>query len=254
VLAASGSVTKPTVALNYPEQRGALPSKMLAAGLSVEDEAKQVAEWAAREHPHGRALLLTGNAAWAQRAAGAYEARWSQLGHTSQRFAVASTGGRVATISIDELKTRLEIDPPEVLFAALDVAELRQVRAVIGTAIPCYGGSSINPGSKPGMVVAELEGVRILDLPWLLKPDHPSVIQYPRPLDAEQALDMDRLYALGIDAFRLARALALNPDTPVEVDGVTGQLAAGGGGTQLRRREAAAVYRDGGFDAVDGER
>jgi outer membrane PBP1 activator LpoA protein len=251
-LAGGGAVGKPTVALNHPEQRGALPPGMLVAGLSIEDEARQAAEWAAREHPQGRVLILTGNTAWAQRAAAAFEARWNELGHTSQRFGIPAADGRVEPGAIAELKTRLEIDPPELLFSALDVVELRQVRAQTGTAIPCYTGGSGNPGRTPGNGLSELNGLRVVDVPWLIRTDARAVMMYPRPLDTDQSLTMNRLYALGIDAFLVARALAQHPAGPFSIDGVTGQLTVDSAATaRLQRREATAVYRDGDFSPAE---
>jgi outer membrane PBP1 activator LpoA protein len=250
-LAAGGALSMPTVALNHPEVRGSLPRGMVVAGLSIEDEARQAADWAAREHPQGRVLILTGNAAWAQRAAGAFEARWSELGHTGQRYNLPSAGGRADPLAISELKTRLEIDPPEVLFAALDVVELRQVRVQTGTAIPLYTGGAGNPGRAPGTSYAELNGLRVVDLPWLIRPDNPAVMVYPRPIDSEQSLTMSRLYALGIDAFLVARELGLRPGSPFIIDGVTGHLEVDAGSQRLRRREAMAVYRDGNFEPAN---
>ncbi len=244
-----GVVSKPTIALNHPEQRGAIPPGILVAGLSLEDEAAQVAEWAAREHPQGRALILVGNSTWSQRSSGAFEARWNALGRTSQRFAVPSADGRVEPSTIDALRDRLEIDPPDLLFAALDVVELRQLAAHDGaqacTTIPCYGGSSINPGRTPGMGAPELNGVRVVDIPWLVQPDNGAVMAYPRPDESARPLYMSRLYALGIDAFRVAREVSLRPDAPIAIDGVTGRLSTDGAG--LQRSEAAAIYRDGDF-------
>jgi outer membrane PBP1 activator LpoA protein len=251
-LATGGGVSRTTVALNHPEPRGNLPRGMLVAGLSIEDEARQAAEWAAREHPQGRVLILTGNAPWAQRAAAAFEARWNELGHTGQRFNVPSTEGRVDQALIGDLKARLDVDPPALLFAALDVVELRQVRAQTGTAIPCYTGSAGNPGrAAPGTAIAELDGLRVVDLPWLVRPDHRAVMVYPRPLEAEQPLTMSRLYALGIDAFLVARELALRPGGPFVIDGVTGRLEVDPRGPGLQRRESMAVYRNGNFEPVD---
>lgn len=248
----SAASHKPTIALTTPERVDTAASPwLLVAALSVDAEARDVAEWAGREHPHGRALVLTGDAAWAQRAAAAFEARWTELGHTSQRF-VVDAGKRQEAIG--DLKARLEIDPPELVFAALDVAELRAVRGATGAAVPCYGGGSINPGR--GVPVPELDGIRILDLPFVVLPDHPAVMIYPRPLNPEGVLDMDRLYALGIDAFQLARTLALHPGLPTRLDGVSGrlELAREGQGWRLRRSEAAVVYRDGRFDPVEAGR
>ena len=62
---------------------------------------------------------------------------------------------------------------------------------------------------------------------------------------------MDRLYALGIDAFLVARELALRPGGPFVIDGVTGRLDVDPDGPRLRRREAAAIYRDGNFEPAE---
>lgn len=250
-LAASGSVSRPTVALNHPDPRGNLPRGMVVAGLSIEDEAQQVAEWAAREHPQGRALILTSSAAWAQRAAGAFEARWRELGHTGQRLTVLSSDGQVDPLILSALKTRLEVDPPDLMFSALDAHELGQVRAQIGTTIPSYTGGAGNPGRAPGLGVPELDGLRVVDLPWLIRPDQRAVMVYPRPLDTDQPPTMSRLYALGIDAFLVARELALRPGGPFVIDGVTGRLEVDPNSSRLQRREAMAIYRDGNFDPVE---
>jgi outer membrane PBP1 activator LpoA protein len=246
---ASGAVNKPTVALNNAAGiTVALPPQMVAIGLSVEDEARQVAAWAAAEHPHGRALVLAGNATWQGRIATAFHARWRELGLSAQTMALSFPNGYPDPAQVTELQTRIGTDPPDLLFAALDAAELRQVRAALGNPLPCYGTSSVNPGVGPGAQAEELNGVRLVDLPWEIQPEHPAVMVYPRPLADGLPPDHDRLYALGIDAFRVAREIALHPGDEVTLDGVTGKLKVGAGA--FERVEAAAVYRDGGFEPV----
>jgi outer membrane PBP1 activator LpoA protein len=249
---AGAKVTRPTLALNRPESRDQLPPALLLIGLSVEDEAHQVAQWAARDFPQGRALVLAGPVAWQQRLATAFDGRWTQLGLSSQRVELQVASGFVSPDDIAELKIRLEIDPPALLFAALDADQLRQLRAAIGTAIPCYGTSSVNPGRAADAAVTELDGVRLLDLPWEVQPDHPVVLAYPRRPANGHAPDLDRLYALGIDAYRVARELALGRGAPFTLDGVTGTLAVDSGAATFTRTEAAVVYRDGRFEPADG--
>jgi len=161
--------------------------------------------------------------------------------------------GYVDGNALAELRARLEVDRPDLVFAALGASQLRQVRSALGTSLPTYAVSAANPGRTPGAAWPELDGIRLLDLPWTVQPDHPQVMVYPRPLDAD-TLDMQRLYALGIDAFRVAREVAQHPGTSFELDGVTGRLSVrvdNSGAYALRRQEAAAVYRDGiGFEAV----
>jgi outer membrane PBP1 activator LpoA protein len=252
---ASGSVARTTIALNHPDAGVTLPPHMLAIGLSIEDEARQAAEWAAREHPNGRALILAGSQAWQQRMAHAFDLRWSELGRNSHLAEVPADGTRVDTEAIDLVRTQMEVDPPELIFAALDAGQLRQVRGVLGTAITCYAASSANPGRGDGGTSSELDGLRLLDLPWEVQPDHQAVMIYPRRVETAATLDMDRLYALGIDAYRVAQALARHPDAPVSLDGVTGKLDANLGKTPgFQRTEATVIYREGTFEVPQASR
>ena len=255
-VAASNLVARPTLALTHPQSDRPLPPQMLVVGLSLDDEARQVADWAASEHPAGRALVLGGPAAWQQRVAGAFTARWARLGHSNATVELPVQDGYVDANALAQLRSRFETDRPQLVFAALDAGQLRQVRSALGTSLPTYGVSVANPGRTPGVSVPELDGVRLLDVPWTIQPDHPQVMVYPRPLDTDAAgssLDMQRLYALGIDAFRVARELAQRPGSDFELDGVTGRLSVrlNNGAWTLRRSEAAAVYRDGvGFEVA----
>jgi outer membrane PBP1 activator LpoA protein len=254
-VAASTLVSKPTVALNHPEVGGSdvpLPSQMLMIGLSIEDEARQVAAWAAAEQTGGKALVLSGPTLWQRRIATAFDAQWTRLGRTGMVVELPASDSDLSDEMIAELRARIAADPPDLLFAALEPDQLRQVRAALGTELPCYGTSSVNPGREPGMHVAELDGVRLLDLPWEVQSDHPAAMLYPRLSGSERSLDLDRLYALGIDAFRVARELALHPNTPFRLDGVTGRLAVGidGAGPRFQRSEPAAVYQAGAFELV----
>ena len=94
--------------------------------------------------------------------------------------------------------------------------------------------------------------MRLLDMPWQVQPAHQAVMVYPRWLGTTRTLDMDRLYALGIDAFRVAREVALRPGADFELDGVTGRLSVsfGRGQARFERVQPAAVYQGGGYTLV----
>jgi len=247
-LATSGAVSKPTIALNHPQVSGPLPRQMLVIGLSLEDEARQVAEWAASEQPAGQALVLTGRAAWQQRLSGAFGQRWSELGRSQATVELPAADGYVDGNALADLRRHLQAEPPQLVYAALDANSLRQVRMALGTSLPTYGTATVNPGRDPASIPAELAGVRILDLPWTVQPDHPAVAGYPRWSSSGEALDLQRLYALGIDAYRIALELTLQPTGAFEVDGVTGRLSInmGQGARAFRRVETGVVVRDNG--------
>jgi hypothetical protein len=256
VIAGSGTVSKPTIALNHPDGRGVdnpIPPNMLVIGLSIEDEARQAAQWAAMEHPGASALVVSGNSAWQRRLAAAFAAQWRQLGYPVQLSELIASNGYLSEPAILQLKTRVEADVPGLMFAALDADQLRQVRAILGTELPTYGTSSVNPGSTAGNSLPELDGVRLLDMPWQIQADHAAVMVYPRFEGALHTADLDRLYALGIDAYRITRQLASKPASRFTMDGVTGRLAVsfGNGESRFERTEPGAVYQTGSFRLIE---
>lgn len=256
-VASSPMLSKPTIALNRPDSGGnadiPLPPRMLVMGLSIEDEARQVASWAGAEQAGpGAALVISGASAWQRRTAAAFAEQWKLLGRAVVVAELPEVDGYLSDMAINQLKTRIAAEPPALLFTALEPDQVRQLRAVLGTGLPCYGTSSVNPGSEPGAVAAGLDGLRLLDMPWELQPDHPAVMVYPRWIADHRTLDLDRLYALGIDAFRVAREAALHPGTSFVIDGVTGKLTVGFGDGQahFERILPVAVYQSGAFKLV----
>ncbi|WBS02948.1 penicillin-binding protein activator [Pseudoduganella sp. SL102] len=255
-LAASPLVTKPTIALNHPEDREGttLPPQMLSIGLSIEEEARQVAEWAAREHPAASVMILSGSAAWQRRIANAFATHAPQVGMTTKTLELTALNGYLSDGEMVALRARLAEQPVDLLFAALDADQTRQLRTALAAPplgdIPLYGTSSLNPGRVSLYQGPELDGVKLLDLPWQIQRDNPTVASYPQPAPRDEerlSADMERLYALGIDAFRVAREIAVRPGQPITLDGVTGQLSIdfGNGPARVRRVEPAAIYRNG---------
>ena len=258
-IAGSGAVSKPTIALNHPDSRSAeaaIPPNMLVVGLSIEDEARQVAQWAAAEHPGVAALVVSGATPWQRRLAGAFADQWKLLGNRAQLVELGATNGFLNEPGILQLKQRIDTEQPALMFAALDADQLRQVRSIVGPELPAYGASSVNPGTGQASAMVDLDGMRLLDLPWEVSPDHSAVMVYPRWLGTSRTLDLDRLYALGIDAYRIARQIALKPNTPFKMDGVTGRLAVdiGPAGARFERILPAATYQGGTFKPVEPRR
>lgn len=278
-VATSALVSKPTIALNYPEGHGtphaiALPQQMLAMGLSIEEEARQVAQWAAAEHPGASALILTTSTPWQRRIAGAFAAHWQQLGQQVRMVELNAPNSYLSDPDLVQLRARLQQDPPGLLFSAMGADQTRQLRGALSdglvhessepiistaeglphappstssySALPLYGTSALNAGEGVNSPTNELDGVRLLDLPWQVQRDHPAVMVYPHPVQAGTA-DMQRLYALGIDAFRVAREISRHPAGRFHIDGVTGRLTIdfGQGPARFERVEQPAVFKNG---------
>ncbi|HUP96666.1 MAG TPA: penicillin-binding protein activator, partial [Usitatibacter sp.] len=74
------------------------------------------------------------------------------------------------------------------------------------------------------IVNVDLQGVRYLEMPWFVHPDHPAVMVYPQPRTA-MSVEHERLYAFGIDAYRLAVLMTRGDPAKAALDGVTGRIA-----------------------------
>jgi len=88
-------------------------------------------------------------------------------------------------------------------------------------------------------------------MPWLLQADHPAVMVYPRPIQHLSA-DHERLYALGIDAFRLIQLLLADKvaDT-LPLDGVSGHIKLSG--RIFQRAAVSAVFVQGHAQSLNAQ-
>lgn len=262
----SAKATKPTVALAQADQTGAdalvLPPNILAIGLSIEDEARQAANYLAAERHSAKVLVLSSNIAWQKRAAKAFAAQAKQKGMTVDAVELEGGGGYLATASLQDLQKSLQADKNTVLFLALDANQARQVRSVVGRGVSCFGTSQLNPSAKSDpsrqVVSKELEGTRMFDMPWQLQPDHPAVMIFPHLVpsaDQKMSAEIDRLYALGIDAYRVVHELTQH-HTHFDLDGVTGRLTVNFGDRNRRfeRVQLLAVVHDGVAQAAEAVR
>ncbi|HEX8956848.1 MAG TPA: penicillin-binding protein activator [Burkholderiaceae bacterium] len=257
-IAQSGAVRLPTISLTQSDadsDSSTMPPQMLAMGLSVEDEAREVAGWIASNKVK-KAYALYTSSAWQRRAAKAFAAKARSLGLAVETVELGSSYGFLSALDVDRLKKELQAEKNlanYAVFAALDAGQTKQLREAIGNEPAIYGTAQINPVPLPDRAtferLPELNGVRLLDIPWQLQPDHAAVMIYPRAVvdaDQKRSADMERLYALGIDAFRVA-LLAARQQKQFEIDGVTGRLKASfdKDGAHFTRIEPFAIYREG---------
>lgn len=250
------AVSKPTIALtqlDVGEMGEVAPSNMLLMGLSIEDEARQIANWAGGGKTAARAFAISTNASWQRRAVKAFAAQRRQLGLGSESMELGMSGGFINATALAQLRKRIQAEKPALIFVALDAAQTIQLRLAIGGEVPMVGTSQLNPlalTNWPGAErLTDLEGVRLLDMPWQLQADHAAVMAYPHLANnGEQRIspDIERLYALGIDAYRVAHNIAIK-QTDFSIDGVTGKLAIrfGQGAPHFERIMQPAIYREG---------
>jgi len=217
-LAHSDCAANATLELNEPQRtpQDSLPN-LYDVSLSIENEARQVAENGVNEGWH-RAALVTTASPLARRVAEAFEREWVRAAGEVKRIEYSGDPETLAS-----LRDRVLASRADMVFLALPAADARAVRPYIAANVPTYATSlSVNPRAE-AVVNLDLEGVRYLEMPWFVQPDHPAVMAYPPP-KSPMSVDEERLYALGIDAYRLSLLLLRGEARRTSLDGVTGRI------------------------------
>jgi outer membrane PBP1 activator LpoA protein len=244
-IARSDCPRQPVLALNEPQGfatrpgelgPGDLPANLYHVSLSLEHEARQIALQAVADGWHS-AIVITSPAPLARRVQEAFEREWTRAAGELRRLSYSGNPDDAPA-----LREKIADMRGDMVFLALDQADARAVRPYVNGTLPIYATSmSVDPRADP-VVNVDLQGVRYLDMPWFVQPDHAAVMVYPMP-KGTLSVEQERLYALGIDAYRLA-LLILKGESPPVLDGVTGRITLGPGNAFVRALTPAEV--DGG--------
>lgn len=216
---AAADAPVPTLLLNAPDGNAPVRANVYVLSLHIEAEARQLAQLAHREGRRA-AYVVAGDSPLLKRLHQAFATEFAKLGGK----VVAEYAYNTSPAELARLKEAAQLRLADMVFLALDTRQARSVRAYLEP-LHVYASSQVYTGDASPAANLELNGVTFLDMPWLLQRDHTAVMVYPRQ-DFRGEPDLDRLYALGVDAFRIGRAL-LAREANLTLDGVTGKLAAG---------------------------
>lgn len=239
-IAEGAIVMVPTLALNVPEGRVDPMPDLYTLSLQIEAEARQVAQLAWAD---GRRLALTvmGDTQLLRRVHQAFAEEFTRLGGkhvAAYPYTTDPEGLQRIKLAVD---AAIESEVADMVFLALDVTRARLSRGYLST-LPLYATSMVYPGAAGLLASYDLAGVRFLDMPWVLQPENPLVMTYPRP-DYRDAVDLDRFHALGIDAYRIAEVLVSQKGS-INLEGVTGRLTLGAD-RHFVRGLTSATFSDG---------
>jgi len=210
-------VDAPTVlALNQLDDGTPLPPNMFALTLAVESDARQLARLA-RDSGARTVAVVGADTPLQKRFASAFVDEWLIAGGAAPVMLHFDRSPDMLAL----LKRELARTPRDAVVLAVDGPDVALVKPYLGT-LATYAGSTAN--DRPTReALRDLEDVRFVDVPWIVTPDAPEFARIPRAEFPNATLD--RLYALGIDAFRVAQLLANGRLDRIEFDGATGHLS-----------------------------
>ncbi len=250
-LAERGSLPVPTLALNYAQPSN--NDHLYQFSLAPEDEAREVADRAWQDGYTHAALMLP-QSSMGDRLASAFKTRWMELGGTigsESRYQSSNNDFSIPiknllNINDSEFRKRrvnqlvsgkLEFTPRrrqdiDFVFLAAFPRQTRLIRPQLkfhrAKDLPILATSHIYQGQINRNADRDMDDITFCDMPWTL--DAPSSLQNFRRKNTKEFKkhrgELQRLVALGVDAYRLVPLLPMLESHPFEhYRGETGKLS-----------------------------
>ena len=240
-LASRSVLPVPTLALN--RAGGGATENLYQFSLAPEDEAINVANYA-RSSDLSTAALLYPNGPFGERLASAFRGQWRTLGGRISGQSAYPSGDssydRTAAALLDE-------GNPDFIFMVATVKDAQALYASLraaGATMPVVATSHVYDGDfDPGRDAA-LSGLYFVDIPWILDTERSDALSRKALRDKLPNVSgpLARLYAMGIDAYRLApRSADMGKSPGTFFPGETGGLTVDSLG-QLRRQLLLAQF------------
>lgn len=250
-LASNNEINIPTLSLNYGLDEN-IPDNLYQFGLSPEEEARQVAErtWL---DGHVNAVVLIPEGPWGERVHMAFAERWQQVGgkivevqtYTAKENDFSKPIKKVMNIDDSQrryrnlellLNQKIQFTPRrrqdvDFVFLAAYPRQARQIRPQLkffhAGDLPVYATSHVYTGNLNQERDRDMDGLAFGDMPWVLSESttHRNLRSALDPYISKAGNQLQRLYALGIDAYNIIAALNTLKRYPYErFDGETGSL------------------------------
>jgi outer membrane PBP1 activator LpoA protein len=268
----------PTILLGGVGQGSTLPANTYQIDLAPEHEAAQTATRAYSDG-HRVAAIMSPDSDWGQRVSQAFTAQWQSLGGIVASAQVYDEAANDHSLAIKQmldlnasenrrsalsalLNTRPEFRPRrrqdlDVVFLAARPESGRlikpQLNFYLAHDIPVYSTSHIFSGTRDIVNDADLDRIVFGDMPWLLRDDSRStIIRSLVEADHPPQAGLERLFALGMDAYLLSRVIPyLEPGTPLMLKGVSGDRLVIGKSGQIERHLEWARFENGAPALID---
>lgn len=211
-------ISVPTLTLNQPDTTSDV-ANFYSYGLTVEDEVTQVIK-TARDAGMQSATIVMSNSPLANRMAKAFSEAWT------------ATGGNIGLpISIPDktlfptITTQLASNPTDMVFLAANADEAREIRPFLNSAIPTFGLSQMNDGLSQANSDNALNAIRFTEIPWVIDHNNEAYKDYYKAAADLPQGEMQRWFALGVDAYHLLAIITQRPNSFSTFNGLTGKIS-----------------------------
>ncbi|MBK9117764.1 MAG: penicillin-binding protein activator [Betaproteobacteria bacterium] len=243
-----------TIVLNQLDDGAAAPPRLYTFALAIDSDARLIARRVRTEAPAAagtapaappNVVVVSADTPLMKRFAGAFASEWTMAGGAvPDAYRFEPTPGTMTS-----MRRELNRRPPAAVLLALDGAGATYAKPYLGT-LPAYASGLVFERETLG-TERDLDGLMLVEIPWIVDPGAPQFAALPRRDYASAALT--RLYALGLDAFRVAQAFTEGPPERFALDGATGRVTLVDN-QQFAREGRLAVFRTGELVPLDAPR
>ncbi|MEA3278838.1 MAG: penicillin-binding protein activator [Pseudomonadota bacterium] len=231
-LASGPALPVPTLALNRVSSDRTPPANLYQFSLAPEDEAAEVASKAWAEG-YRTAMVLYPEGNWGSRINRGFRQKWGALGgriaasqiYDPNKVDFSQSVAALMGTSADTAGEGVERTDADFVFLVATSQIARgiwpQIRDQAGSDLPVLSTSHIYKGRFDVKGDLDLVGLYFVDIPWLVTPESSDAASRG---SSDEALP--RLYAMGVDAYRMAPLLDWMAERPgAAVQGMTGRLS-----------------------------
>ncbi len=264
------SLQVPTLTLNYGNDQDEARLNLYQFGLRPEDEAVQIADYALAEGRY-HALVLVPDTEWGYRLQSAFTRRFESLGgrvvgsniyparksdysaSITNLLNLTSSNQRKSILQQSikeqvkfEARRRQDVD---MIFIAANARQARLIKPQLkfhhAQDLPVYATSHISSSNSNADDDRDLNDILFVDIPWMLDSSNNADYRQINQYWPDQSQRFSRLFALGIDAYRMIpslRRLMINPEEKAQHH--TGSLSVDNTG-RVKRSLLMATYVNG---------
>ncbi len=264
------SLPVPTLTLNYGNDQDEARLNLYQFGLRPEDEAVQIADYALAEGRY-HALVLVPDTEWGYRLQSAFTRRFESLGgrvvgsniypakksdysaSITNLLNLTSSNQRKSILQ-QSIKEQVEFEARrrqdvDMIFIAANARQARLIKPQLkfhhAQNLPVYATSHISSSNSNADDDRDLNDILFVDIPWMLDSSNNADYRQVNQYWPDQSQRFSRLFALGIDAYRMIpslRRLMINPEEKAQHH--TGSLSVDNTG-RVKRSLLMATYVNG---------
>ena len=260
----------PTLTLNYGDETELPTLNLYQFGLRPEDEAEQIADYALADNKRF-AVTLVPDTEWGRRLHTAFTEKFESLGgqvvgaevfpskkndysDAIKRLLNLTSSNQRHTIIQQVIGEQVKFDSRrrqdiDMIFIAANTRQARLIKPQLkfhrAQGVPVFATSHIASNTRNADNDRDLDEIQFVDIPWMLNQQNNSDYRQVQEHWPTSASRFGRLFALGIDAYRLIpslRRLMIHPEESAGHN--TGQLSVDKTG-RVHRQLLMATYEKG---------